>query len=181
VRGFTLVELIIVVLIVGIVVALGYPALTGSVVDARLYAATSAVATAFEFAQLSAAASGRPCRVTVNVAAETVAIEQLAYTNIADILDPAVTEIEEDDIESATVYAAMEDPMKRGSDYVVDFSSSDWFGGVDLSTAAFGTGNTVVFNERGTPSEGGQVALTCGGREVAIAVDALTGKVTLSE
>ena len=180
-RGFTLVELVIVVLIVAIVAALGYPALTGSVVDARLYAVSTAVVTALEFARLSAATSGRPCRVTLDEVAETISVEQLEYDATANILNPAVSEIAEAVIDSTTAYAAMDNPAKPGSDYVIDFTGSDWFGGVDVLTAAFGGGNTVVFNELGTPSEGGQVTLTFGGRQVVIAVDALTGKVTQNE
>lgn len=180
-RGFTILELVIVVLIVGIVVMLGMPQLTASITDARLNAVISEIATAVEFAQLSAMSSGRACRLTFDADTETFLVEQLVYKKKANILDVASKTLAEAFVESSSEYMVMEYPMKPGTNYSVDFTSSDWFGGIDIVAVVYSTGSDLVFDESGSPSCQMKMAVGYGGRQVVLYVAPLTGEVTTSE
>ena len=73
--GFTLIEIMIVVLLLGIVTAVGVPVLTSSADNARVSSAAGQVAAALDFAKQTAASGGRPCRVTIDAAADTLAVQ----------------------------------------------------------------------------------------------------------
>ena len=179
--GFTVVEIVIVVLIVGILAALALPALNASLLDAHLTAAGSEVVVALEFAQHTAVTSGRPCRVTIDTVSGTspnVAIEQIAHVKEAKINDPGKTELQDSDVEEA-VYALMAHPLNPVENYDVDFADYGRFEGVSLTSASFGVDNFVVFDARGAPSSSGQIILATGGRNLVLDVDELSGKVTL--
>ncbi len=178
--GFTLLELVIVILVLGIVAALGMPALLSSLDDAHLDAAASEVSTALRYAQLVAAGTGRATRVTVDAVSDTLAVEQMTPANLSVIMNPANTEIDAADIETGDVLAPAEHPTVRMSPYQVSFSD-DRFGGVDVVSAAFGGGPTIDFSGSGAPSAAGTVVLALGGRQVSIAIDDLAGHVTVTE
>ena len=179
-RGFTLLELVIVILIVGILATLALPALNASLLDAHLMAASGEVTVALEYAQQMAVTSGRPCRVTVDSVSGTpphVTVEQIEYA--ADFDNPAVTELDEDDVEDAD-YVMMPHPLNPFENYDVDFDKYGRFDGVSLSSSSFGADDFVVFDSRGAPSSAGTITLEAGGRTLVLAVDGLSGKVTSS-
>lgn len=170
-----MVEVLIVALMLGIVAVLGLPALTSSLDEARLSAAANEVVTALEFAQMTAATSGRGTRVTIDAAGDTILVEQLTFSQ--DILTGGAI------LAKATVengsFAPMQYPLKRGTDYNISLANENRFDGVDITVSAFGADNWVTFDTRGSPSSGGAVTLACGGRQFNVALDPLTGKVTL--
>ncbi|HUT23236.1 MAG TPA: prepilin-type N-terminal cleavage/methylation domain-containing protein [Sumerlaeia bacterium] len=177
-RGFTLVEVIIVALVLGIVALLALPAMESALAEARLFAALNEIVAALEFAQLSAMGSGRPCRVTIDAAADTMLVEQVECG--ADFMDPSQTQLAEADVESET-YTTMERPLKRGAPYRIAFAGEGRFEGVDVAAAAFGGGNFVVFDALGSPSEGGTVALTLGDWQAGLTLHPVSGKIVRSD
>jgi prepilin-type N-terminal cleavage/methylation domain-containing protein len=177
-QGFTLVEVIIVALVLGILALLALPAMESALAEARLFAALNEIVAALEFAQLTAMGSGKPCRVTIDAAADTMLVEQVEYG--ADLMDPGQTQLAEADVESET-YATMEHPLKRGAQYGIAFAGEDRFEGVDVAAAAFGGGNFVVFDALGAPSQGGSVALTLGDWQAGLTLDPTSGKIVRSD
>jgi prepilin-type N-terminal cleavage/methylation domain-containing protein len=173
--GFTFVEVLLVAVVLGIVAALGLPTLTSSLNETRLSAAAGEIITALEFAQLTAATTGRQTRVTIDAAGDTILVEQLTFSQ--DILTGGAI-LAEAVVENGTL-APMQYPMKRGTDYNISLVNESRFDGVDITVSAFGSKNWVIYNTRGTPLSGGAVTLACGSRQVQVTLDPLTGKVTL--
>jgi len=174
--GYTLIELLIVMLLLGIMVMAAVPVLNSGLDDARLSGAAEEVVTALEFAQMTAATSGSRTRVTIDAALDTIVVERVSIS-----IDPlgSESELHEDDVEGRG-FALMERPMNRGVDYSISLSDESRFKGIDITTAAFGSGNFVVFDTLGAPSDGGMITLAMSNRQIVVALDSLAGKVTLS-
>ena len=173
--GFTYVELMIVLLLLGIFAMLGSPALNTAMGDARLSGATQEVVNALEFAQLSAI-SGRKTRVVIGENLDLIAVKQFNIT--ADLFGGG-DELVDNDVESGT-FELMGYPMNKGTDYEIDFPDESRFQGVDITASDFNVGDPVIFDTLGAPSKGGTVTLALGGRQMVVTLDALTGKVTVS-
>ena len=109
--------------------------------------------------------------------AEILEVEQL--TSAADFEDGALDEIDRALAESMS-FQSMGHPIRRGIDYRLDFSTGTGIKGVDILAATFGAGSSVTFDGTGRPSAGGIVRLGRGDREVIVAVDEISGKVTVS-
>lgn len=153
------------------------PSLNSSVDHARLSAAADEVALALKYAQASAAGTGQACRVTFDDSAETLEVERL--TSAADFEDGSLSEISRELAETVS-FAPVMHPLKRGHDYTVDFSNDTGVQGVDILSAVFGSGGSITYGATGAPSDGGTVRLSRSGREVAVSVDGLSGKCTVS-
>ena len=175
--GFTLIEVLTVVFLLGVFAIVAQPALNSSVDHAKLSAAAGEVATAIKFAQTTAVTTGQSCRVTVDASADTLAVEQL--TSAADFSDPTLSEISRGSAESIS-YRLVGHPINRGKSYSLDFKRTTGFGGVDVVSAVFGSGSSVTFDGLGAPSDGGVVTLERGGRLATVSVDGVSGKVTVS-
>ena len=178
--GFTFLELLIVVLVLGIVATLGIPALLSSLDDAQLDAAASELSTALRYAQLVAAGTGRATRVTIYATVDTLLVEQMTHTNLSDILNPANTELDATDVETTDILGSVVHPTIRVAPYQVSLADAR-FGGVDIVSASFGGGPSVDFSGSGAPSSAGTVLLALGGRQVTVSIDDLAGHVTISE
>ena len=63
----------------------------------------------------------------------------------------------------------------------LEFCEEALFGGVDISAVDFNGNNDVTFDALGVPSNGGTVTLGFGNRQVAVAMDSLTGKVSVNK
>ncbi|MBW1895793.1 MAG: GspH/FimT family pseudopilin [Deltaproteobacteria bacterium] len=165
-------------LILGITAVVALPMLSSSLDEARLSAAASEVVTALEFAQLTAATTGRETRVTIGDAQERIDVRQ--YKTTADLFTGGDL-LAAGDVEGGT-YAFMQYPLKKGTDYLILLGDEDRFQGVDITTSDFNPpGDNVVFDPLGTPSKGGSVTLALGGRQMVVTLDALTGKVTVTD
>ena len=182
-QGFTLIELVIVVLVLGILAGLAQPMLSKSVTDARLRAAASEVATALEYARATAINSGRACRVEFDVNAETVVVSQVVHDAIDELNDSGEDELDEWDVDDSGIwsYSTMDNPLHPGTPYVIDFDAKPVFGGVDIVSALFGASNVLVdFDALGAASEDGLIVIGFGGRTANISVDDASGRVTTS-
>ena len=206
--GFTFVEILIVLLIVGVMAMVALPSMNSSVDDSRLSSATREVVAALEFAQLTAMTSGRECRVTIDDVGETILVEHfvpgsepsppeegesrmghglvgglskslLHILGIGDDGEEVTNEMGEEDLEGGH-FEPMERPMNPGVDYSIRLPDEGRFDGVDITTVNFGGYNSVTFNTLGGPSGGGTVILSLGRRQMVVTVDSMTGKITVS-
>jgi Tfp pilus assembly protein FimT len=172
-----LVELVVVVFILGLAAAVGGPALNSSLDSARVSSAADEVVAALEFARMTASSGGRPCRVSFDPAADTLAVQQLRSS--VDLTDPALTEVLRVAAETVA-YGAVWHPLRKGKRYHIDFGNAVGFGDVNISSATFGGGSSVIFATSGSPSSAGTVVLERNGRSVVVTLDELTGKVAKS-
>jgi type II secretory pathway pseudopilin PulG len=177
--GFTLVEALIIIFILGIVATLAVPTLQSGLAESRLAGASGEITVALEYAQLVAMTSGAQTRVTIYAASDTIRVERFEIS--FDIMGADIEiPVPEDDIEGGD-WAIVDHPASRGKDYEIVFADEDRFDGVDITSANFGVipTETVTFDAMGVPSDEGTVTLTLGGNQVIVTVDAL-GKVTSS-
>jgi type II secretory pathway pseudopilin PulG len=175
--GFTFMEILIVVLIVGITTMVGWPVLNAAMGVSRLSGAAEEVVNALEFAQLTAMTSGQRTRVVIGAPLDRIAVRQFIIT--ADLFSGGDT-MAAADVESGT-FALMGNPANKGTDYEIDFSTESRFQGVDITASNFDIADPVYFDTLGAPSNGGTVTLALGGRQMVVTLDALSGKVTVSE
>jgi len=175
-KGFTLIEAMIIVLILGIIATNALPTLNSGLTDSKLSGAAGEIVTALEYAQLNAMTTGAKIRVTIDDTADTILVER--FNIDGDIFGGAAV-MTESDIDNGT-FGTMDHPFNRGEDYLITFTAEDRFNGVDIASSVFGAGNSVTFDMLGAPSEGGTVTLSLGDKEITVAVDSLTGKVTSS-
>ena len=175
--GFTLLETLIVLLVLGIVAMVSLPALNGALEDSHLSSAASEVVNALEFAQLNALSSGSKTRVTIDSGTDTILVEQ--FMPPVGLLG-SEPQLNESDVEGGT-FVVMGNPLNRGTDYNISFTGANRFTGADITSVAFGADNSVVFDPQGSPSNGGTVSLTVGNRQVVVNLDSQSGKVSLTE
>ena len=172
--GFTLFEIMFVVIILGIVATLGLPTLQSSLTDTRLSGAATEIITALEFGQTTAMSTGGLVRITLDASSDSILVEK--FKPDADLLG-VEAELDESDVEGGS-YSTMGLPTNKGTDYSITFSAEDRFSGVDISSSTFGAGNFVIFDGLGAPSGGGTVTLSMGSSSITLTVNALNGKVT---
>ena len=175
-RGFTLFEILVVVIILGIIATMGLPTLHSSLADARLSGAATEIIAALEFGQTTAMSTGGQVRVTLDASNNSILVEK--FKPDEDLLG-VETELDEDDVEGGS-YSTMGLPTNKGTDYSITFSTEDRFDGVDITTSTFGAGNFVIFDGLRAPSDGGTVVLSLGSSSITLTLDALNGKVTTS-
>jgi prepilin-type N-terminal cleavage/methylation domain len=174
--GFTLVEILIVVMVMGILATISLPAINSTLQGSRLRGAAYEVVTALEYAQLTAMTSGRGTRVVIGDNQESIGVRQ--YTSNADFFTGG-DELAENDVESGT-YVLMPYPTKKGINYPITLTDENRFQGVDITVSDFNAGSQVDFNAQGAPSKGGTATLALGGDQIVVTLDALTGKVTVN-
>lgn len=178
-KGFTLAELLVVVVILGVAATIGIPMLHSALTGADLTAAATEVASALKYAQRASARTDRMCRVVIDDKADTLAVQQQVATNTDLVRNPSQIEWLRSVINLVS-YRPMEHPLKHGSSYLVDFAHEHRFGGVDIATVSFGGSSWVSFDEFGTPSSGGTVVLVRQGQQANLVLDAASGKVTIT-
>lgn len=174
--GFTLMEVLIVILLLGILSTIVLPNLNAGLERSRISGAADEIITALEFAQITAMTSGGNTRVTFDTDADTILIEQ--FRPDEDLLG-SETELGEDDVEGGS-FVTMAYPLDPGTDYLINFRDDERFDNVDISTALFGADDHVQFDSLGRPSEGGTLSLVSGNHHILISVDPVNGKVTRS-
>jgi type II secretory pathway pseudopilin PulG len=174
--GFTLVEALIIIFILGIVATLAVPTLQSGLAESKLAGASGEITVALEYAQLVAMTSGSETSVTIDAANDTILVKRYEITG--NIMGTE-TQIPEGQIDFGA-FVTVAHPASRGKDYYIVFADEDRFDGVDIVSTTFG-GGQVKFDAMGVPipSGGGTVTLSLGGNQVIVTVDAL-GKVTSS-
>jgi prepilin-type N-terminal cleavage/methylation domain-containing protein len=175
-KGFTMVEVMIVVLIISIAVLAGLPALNSTLDHARLSAAAEEIVNAFQYAQSVAMTSGRQTRVVIGHLSNRIGVRQFTLTGD---LSAGGNELAAGDVESGT-YELMDYPLKKGTKYPILFANEDRFRGVDITISDFSQTDPVDFDTLGSPSHGGTATLTLGGQQMVVTLDTLTGKVSVS-
>jgi len=150
--GFTIVEIMTVVLIIGIIGMLALPAVNDFFTDEKIGSAADSVVTAIYYARNLAITTGEDHRVAFDTAAESFEVERRTGGT-----PPNET------------FATVQSPMTK-RDYVVVFDNSAGAGGVDLYSALFGSDQFVRFDQIGTPLNVGQVVVRYGGRQRTISV-----------
>lgn len=175
-EGFSFLEVLIVLVFLSIVIMVGWPSLNAALGDYRLSAAAQEMVTALEFAQLNAT-SGPQTRVTIDAGAETILVER--FTIPADLFGGGDA-LNENDVEGGA-FAPMGNPVHKGTDYNLTLSNQDRYPGVDITAVDFDGKNFVTFDSQGSPSSGGTTTLALGDRLIIVTLDALTGKVTVSQ
>ena len=174
--GFTLMEIMIVLLLLSMVVMISWPALNAGMGDFRLSAAAEEVVTALEFAQLTAV-SGQKTQVTIDSAADKIEVKK--YKASVDLFDGS-SQYSEAEVEGGSfIYTG--NPMNKGTDYMIMLADESRFRGVIITASDFGAGNEVTFNSIGTPSKGGTVTFALGNRQMVVTLDAVSAKVTVSD
>ena len=149
-NAFTLVELVIVLLIVGIMSALVSPRIADAMVSSRLRAAARAVASDIEYARQQAKQQGAAQTVKFSPANDTYEMPGL------------------DDFDHP------------GEPFVVDLLASSYETSLDsASFGSTGTDLVLTFNRFGRPDFGGSVVLVAGSKQQTLQVDAVSGKVSV--
>jgi prepilin-type N-terminal cleavage/methylation domain-containing protein len=175
--GFTLFEILIVILLLGILTMLSWPQLSSALVEAKLSGAAEEIVNALEYAQLTAMTSGSKTRVVIGAPQDRIALRH--YKSSADLFGGG-DELVAGDVEGGA-YELMQHPLKKGTDYVIILPDESRFSGVDISASDFNVEAPVFFDTLGAPSKGGTVTLALGDRQMVVTLDALTGKVTVSQ
>jgi len=175
-KGFTMAEVLIVVLIMGIVTLAGLPLLTNSMDHYRLKGGAQEVVNALRYAQSSVISSGRQTRVIIAPNVDQIGVRQ--YTISANLTSGG-NQLVAGNVESGT-YELMEHPLKKGFDYQIQFPNEDRFKGVDITASDFDESNPVNFDTMGHPSHGGTITLALGSQQMVVTLDALTGKASVN-
>ena len=174
--GFSLFEMMIAVLILGIIATIALPSFKSGADQSRLAAATEEIVTALEYARLFALTSNTQCRVTIDATADTVLVQRFQYT--ANFLG-SETQLPKAGVEGGS-FVTMAHPFNRGASYYTVFANEDRFKGVDIYSSVFGAGNFVTFGALGAPSTAGTVTLSLGSRQATVSVNGTSGTVTTS-
>ena len=175
--GFTLMEVLIVILILSITAMVLLPTINQAMTRSRLSGAADEIITALGYAQMKAMTSGGPTRVTIDAGSDTILVEQFKPD---EDLQGSETELSEGDVENGS-YVAMEYPLNPGTDYYIIFSNDDRFKNVDIDSAVFGTHDFLIFNNLGTPSQGGTVSITSGAASILLTLNGLNGRIAINE
>jgi Tfp pilus assembly protein FimT len=70
-------------------------------------------------------------------------------------------------------------PVKKGFSYVIDFRNDTRLNKVDITNADFNTTTRVLFDCLGSPDNGGTVSLQARGTTMTVAVEPVTGFISI--
>ncbi len=151
--GFTIVELVIVVLIIAIAALAAVPMMS-SAASLQIRSAANMIAADLEYARSMAISRGQKFSVEFDKNTERYWIKDQAGIVIPH-------------------------PVKKGFNYEIDFQNESKLNRVDITNADFGGDQIVVFDCLGSPDTGGTVSLQAGGVTATIAVEPVTGFISI--
>jgi prepilin-type N-terminal cleavage/methylation domain-containing protein len=158
-RGFTFLELVIVVLLLGIITMVALPAMNDFFTEETINAAADAVATAIYYARTTAITTSADHGVVFDAASNSFQVMRAIGTA------PDET------------YVTVEQPVTK-RDYAVSFDDGSIGRGVDLYSAQFGETSYVRFDNLGSPLDVGFVLLEYGGKSRRIEVTATSCEIS---
>jgi prepilin-type N-terminal cleavage/methylation domain-containing protein len=154
--GFTMVEVIIVLLILGIVSAVAIPSIKSSVDEMKLDGAVREVVSAIQYAQSLSIKEGKSFGVSVHVGQERIKCKEFAITE------------------------AVLHPIDK-KPYEIKFNDYKNLQGVDIISVVFGaSSSSVYFNSLGEPDKVGSIILGYGSFQKTINVTKPLGKVNVN-
>ena len=153
--GFTLVEVIAVVALLGIVLAVAVPSINNTLNEIKLDGAAQEVVSAIHYVRSLAIKEGVDHRVRFFIAQELFRCGLQGAGNF--------------------IYNPLDKKL-----YFVDFTAEGPLKGVDIVSADFGGMPVVGFNSLGEPWAGGSVVLAYAGLQKTINVTAPIGKVSVN-
>ena len=152
--GFTMVELMIVVFVLGIVAAVAIPSINSSLDEMKLDSAAREIVSAIQYSQSLAIKKGIEYGVKFDKTTQTVTCYKKQGSET--ILHPI-----------------------EKKPYILDFSGSENLQGVELDVTTF-VGNKVEFNDLGEPSQSGSVTVECADLQKTINISLPIGKVSVN-
>jgi len=152
--GFTLVEILVVVVIISIAAMMAIPLMTSGG-TMQLRSAANMIAADIEYAKSISISRGEPFTVNFDAANETYKITDQDGNLISH-------------------------PIKKGTDYQVDFQTTENLSQVDISAVDFGGSSEVSFDSLGTPSSGGTIEVVAGESTRTITIEPVTGFVSVN-
>jgi len=152
--GFTLLELLIVIVVLAIAALTAIPMMS-SAATLQIRSAANMIAADLEYAKSMSISRGQSYSVVFDTVAESYQIEDQAGIVIGH-------------------------PVKKGFNYIVNFRN-DGLDQVDISSADFSGGTVVQFNCLGSPDNGGSVVLQAANATVTIAVEPVTGYISITD
>jgi len=155
--GFTMVELMIVLLILGIVSAVAVPSIRSNLDEIKLDGATREVVSMIQYCQSLSIKTGESHEVKFTVMQNRMKCQDLATTT------PVIHPVDK-------------------KPYDIDFDVAATFQGVDIVSASFNPGNksSITFNSLGEPDKFGAVVLGYRGYQKTINVSLPLGKVSVN-
>jgi prepilin-type N-terminal cleavage/methylation domain-containing protein len=150
-RGFTAIELILVIVILGILAAIAYPRFQG-LPGIRVSAAAQEIAGVIRYAQSQAISTAYNYKVYFYAGTNSYSVYQVNRSSGAETI--------------------ISNPLKAGN-YPVALNT-------DYPGVTIGADYTVEFDYLGAPDGGGSVTISGGGTSMTISVLANTGRVTAS-
>jgi prepilin-type N-terminal cleavage/methylation domain-containing protein len=151
--GFTVVELLIVVVILAIVALTAVPMMS-SAASIQIRSAANMLAADIEYARSMAISRGQNHSVEFDKDTDRYWIEDQTGNVIPH-------------------------PVKKGFDYIMDFRNDSRLKRVDITNANFGAVPRVEFDCLGSPKDGGVINLQAGAITATIAVEPVTGFVSI--
>jgi len=149
-----MVEMLVVLVIMAIAAMLVVP-MFSSAEGMQLHAAANMIAADLEYAKSMAIGTQRTYTVVFDKTSESYQIEDSG--------------------------GVIEHPVKRGFDYVVNFSSDHRLDKVDIVEVNFGASSQVGFDYFGSPDNAGFVRLQVGSDVAIVNVNSVTGFITVTE
>jgi prepilin-type N-terminal cleavage/methylation domain-containing protein len=151
--GFTLVEILIVVVILSIASLTAIPMLSNGA-SMQIRSAANVIASDLEYAKSMAISRGQ------------------YYSVIFDKNTESYRIVDKDS-------NVIQNPVKLGSQYIINFSTDSRLSKVDITNVNFNSTNTVRFDYIGSPNNGGTVTLQAGSNKATINVEPVTGYITV--
>jgi type II secretory pathway pseudopilin PulG len=152
--GFSLIEILIVVGILMIAAVMVVPMMS-SADSVQLRSAANMLAADLEYAKSIAITRGENFKVVFE-----------PFTEIYRIED--------------TIGNVVSHPVKKGFDYVMDFTNEGRLNRVRIDSVNFNATNEVEFDCLGSPNQGGTVVLEANGEVITVNVEPVTGFISVT-